>query len=226
MHTAKYLLAIFTLFLFAPQNAISEDNLFKDDFKHKLSPEWKVVGLKETDYRIRNGGLEMRVQPGKLTRDMPMIKVILPLNAEDAVIASVKVTVLDEFTKDHEFAGICYLDESGPVFGAKKEQIEGKLAFAPGKYEFKGKEGEEGNLDKYEAKYTPETNEAGPLRIIVNSGYAFFQVGPSPKGEYRNFFQSAIVEAKQERGFCLVAAGAPEGESHWVRFEEFRVLKQ
>lgn len=206
-----------------------EEVLFEDDFKDGLAAKWKAVGLKKSDYRIEDGCLEMRVQPGKLTRDTPMLKVILPFRSSDTVIVSAKVTPVDEFTENGEFAGVFLLDETGREFAAKKERVDGKLVFAPGNYVFQGKPGEEGDPGKYEVKYADATDEAGPLRIIVDRGYAYFQVGPAEndaKAKYRNFFHSAIRKEKQERGFCLTAAGAPEKGEHWVRFEEFRVVRR
>jgi hypothetical protein len=226
MRAATCVLPAVMFLLIATQNGFGEDILFKDDFKLDLSDKWKVVGLKETDYRVRDGGLEMRVQSGKLTRDMPMLKVILPFTSADSVVVSVKVAVLDDFTQDHEFAGVCLLDESGLEFAAKKERIDGKLVFAPGNYNIKDEPREEEGPHKYEVTYTTETKEAGPLRITVDRGNAFFQVGPSTTGKYLNFFSSALRKEKIERGFCLTAAGAPDGASHWVRFEDFRVVRQ
>jgi hypothetical protein len=226
MRTATCVFSAVMLFLFANQVIFGEDILFKDNFEKGLSEKWKAVGLKESDYRVRDGGLEIRVQPGKLTRETPMLKIILPFTSADSVAASVKVTVLDEFTKDREFAGIFLCDETGLEFGAKKERIDGKLVFAPGKYQFKGKTGEEGDPSKHEVRYTVENKEAGPLRILVHRGNAFFQVGPSKDGKYLDFFDSALREEEKERGFCLVAVGAPDGKEHWVRFEDFRVVKE
>lgn len=213
------------LLAFAAPNCFAEDVVFEDKFERALSDKWQVVGLEKSDYRIRDGGLEMRVQPGKAGTKTPMVKVILPVQEEVSMVASVKVTVLDPFTADHEFAGVYLLDESGPEFGAKKERVDGKLVFAPGQYLFKGKPGEEGDVEKYDVKYTPEEKDAGPLRIIVRGGYAFFQVGPSADDKYQNYFHSAIRKKTKERGFCLMAAGAPDKASHWVRFENFRVVR-
>ena len=151
-----------------------------------------------------------------------MLKVLLPFTSQGTVVVSVKVTILDEFTQDGEFAGVFLIDERGWEFGAKKERVKGKLVFSPGNYRFDGKPGEEGDPGKHHVTYTAATKEAGPLRIIVDRGTAFFQVGPSADGKYLNFFDSAIRDTKQ-RGFCLTAAGAPDGASHWVRFEDFRV---
>ena len=66
----------------------------------------------------------------------------------------------------------------------------------------------------------------GKVLSVVDRRYAFFQVGPSASGEYLNFFHSAIRNAKKERGFALVAAGAPDDKAHWVRFDDFRVARR
>ena len=199
--------------------------VFQDDFKTGLSPKWKAVGLKPEDFRVRDGGVEMRVRPGKLGADTPMLKVTLPLAATDSFIGSVKVTPLTEFTADGETAGLFFLDDTGWEVAAKKERGGGKTGFAPGKYRFAGRPGEEGDPAKYTVAYDPAAREAGPLRIIVSQGYAFFQVGPSAGGEYKNYFHSAIRREAGDRGFGLAAAGAPPGADHWVRFEQFRVTR-
>jgi hypothetical protein len=218
-------LAAALLFLFVQTGGFGDEVLFEDNFARALSPKWEVVGLKETDYRVKNGGLELRVQPGKLTADTPMLRVLLPFTSSDSVTASVRLTVLDEFTQDGELAGAFLIDETGWEFRATQERVGGKRVYSPGEYKFSGKPGEEGDPGKYEVAYTAATEDAGPLRIIVHRGHAFFQVGPSKERKYLNFFHSAIRSKTKSRGFCLTAAGAPEGAAHWVRFENFRVVK-
>ncbi len=73
--------------------AMGEEELFEDDFDGTLSSEWRAIGLKKDDYRIRDGGLEMRVQPGRRTRDAPMPMVLLPFETSEFVTASVEVTL-------------------------------------------------------------------------------------------------------------------------------------
>jgi len=114
----------------------SDDLIFEDNFDNGLSDKWQVIGLKkEEDYRIRDGGLELRVQPGKLTRDTPMLKVILPIGTSSSAIGSVDVTVLDEFTEDGEFGGLSLIADDHVEFTVKKLRVNGSLVFAPGKYE-------------------------------------------------------------------------------------------
>lgn len=211
--------------LIAPKYGLCEDVLFKDDFKQDLSSQWQAVRLGKTDYRVRDGGLEMRVQPGKLTNETPSLNVVLPFTSAETVTVSVKVILLNDFTQDHEFAGVFLFDETGREFAATKERIDGRLVYAPGDYHFEGKTGEEENRSKYVVQYTPAKEEAGHLRIVVDRGTAFFQVGPGAKGKYLNFFNSALRKTSKQMGVCLTAAGAPKSASHWVRFEEFRVFR-
>jgi regulation of enolase protein 1 (concanavalin A-like superfamily) len=184
-----------------------------------------VVGLDKKDYRVKDGGLEMRVQNGD-KKDRAMLKVILPFTVEDSVIVSVKVTPLDAFTADKEFAGVFLLTDGSWEFAAKKQLVKDTLVFAPGKYVFKGKKGEEGDVSKYEVNYTSAAKDVRPLRITVHRGTAFFSAGPSDKDEYRPFFQSALGQKAKEHGFGLMAAGAPDKAEHWVRFTGFKVVKR
>ncbi len=225
MHT--YHLQLIALFLFSifPSAAKTEELLFDDDFSDGLASEWELIGLDAADYRIRDGGLELRVQPGKYDRDTPMIRILLPFTAADRVRASVELRLLDEFTEPDEMAGLFLVDETSREFRATKKWIDGQLFFAPPRAEFVGESGREDDLSQYSYTYRPASPQAGPLRIVVDRGYAFFQVGPSSGGDYLNFFHSAIRRNSSARGFCLSAAGGPQDQEHWVRFDNFRVVR-
>jgi hypothetical protein len=212
--------------LLGSSRCLGSDVLFEDTFKDGPSAKWQVVGLDKKDYRVKDGGLEMRVQNGEDKKDTPMLKVVVPFGKDDILTASVTVTPLDEFTVDGEFAGL-YLTTSGSrEFAAKKQRVKGRLVFAPGKYVFKGKKGEEGDVEKYEVNYTEAAKDAGPLRVVARGSIGFFMAGPSAKGEYQTFFHSALQKDVKERGFCLSAAGAPDKADHWVRFTDFRVVRE
>lgn len=225
MRSVTTWLAAMIVALTTPACIFSDEVLLEDRFERDISDKWEVVGLKKGDYRVRDGGLEVRVQPRAPNGRTPMLKVVLPFTVGDTVSASVNVTVLNQFTSEDEFGGVFLIDETGMEFGAKKQRKNDQLVFSPGDYIFKGQPGEEGDPAKYTVKYTAASEGAGPLRVITQSKYAFFQVGPSAKGEYLNFFHSAVNATPKVRGFCLVAAGAPDAADHWVRFEDFRVTK-
>ena len=99
------------------------------------------------------------------------------------------------------------------------------LVFSPGEDEFIGKEGTEGDPQQYALKFWPANNEFGALRIIVRGDYGHFQVGPSKEGKYLNFFHSALRLKEPKRGFALSASGGPTDKEHWVRFDNFRVVR-
>ena len=207
----------------AEAEAQNDTPLFEDTFDGELSNQWTIIGLDKEDFRIREGGLEMRVQSKKQDRIMPRLQVNLPFTSDDAIIASVEVSIISRFTEPAEFAGMSLTDDDGPDFSAEKKRIDGRLVFSPGRAKFVGQSGEEGDPSKYTVTYSPAGEEAGPLRIIVRSNYAYFQVGPSERGKFANFFHSAINEDSSKYGFCLMAGNGPVDEDHWVRFDNFRV---
>ena len=220
MHLITFLVCVLPVSLQAADKV-----LFEDNFDDGLSSQWKIKGLANEDYRVKDGALELRVQPGKYNRDTPMLKVILPFTSSDSVTASVEVTLIDQFTEPEEMAGLFLVDENGKEFRATKQRISGEVLFSPPSVRYLGKAGKEDDFSKYAYTYRPATDKAGPLRIIVDQNYAYFQVGPSTDKEYLNFFSSAIRRKSKERGFCLSAAGAPVDAVHWVRFDNFRVVK-
>ena len=209
----------------AAQMAVAQEVLFEDTFDNGLSPTWTIVGLKKDDYRVKDGGLEMRVQPGRPTEDTPMLKVLLPFETSETVSASVELTLLDSFTEPCESAGLFLIDESSREFGAEKMYLNGHLVFSPSQVEYIGKDGSEGDPQQYALKFWPANDACGALKIIVRDDYGFLQVGPSKDGEYLNFFHSALRPKEPKRGFCLSASGGPTDASHWVRFDNFRVTR-
>src|SRR5262245_24879743 len=79
--------ALMVLVISAPA-ATGEEMIFLDDFSHGLSGKWQAIGLKKSDYHVRDGALEMRVQPGKVAHDSPRLAVVLPFAPDESVITS------------------------------------------------------------------------------------------------------------------------------------------
>ena len=213
-------------FLTLTQLGLADELLFEDSFENGLSEKWQVVGLSQDEYRVRDGGFEMRVQSEKRGQIEPMLRIELPFNTSESVIASVDVTTLDEPLERGEFAGLALTHNGRVSFRVRKTNIDGYFVFAPGEPEFIGKSGEEGDPGKYTVKYWPADKSAGPMKIIVRGEYAYFQVGPSTDDKYQTFFHSAIEEGKDGMGFALVAAGSTDEKTRWVRFDNFRVTKR
>lgn len=199
--------------------------LFEDNFDRGLSDRWQAVGLDRADYRIRDGALELRLQPVRPKQPRPMLKVNLPFKTADTVIASVDVTIAGEPLRRGELAGLCLTDRDGSLFTVRKTNIDGYFVLAPGEVDFIGTPGQEGDPGKYTVKYWPADEAFGPLRIVVRGDYAHFQVGPSSDGKYRTFFHSAIQETNEGLGFGIFATGEPGEGERWVRFDNYRVTR-
>ncbi len=211
--------------IFAPSAGRAEEVLFEDKFEKGLSDKWDLSGLKKEDYRIRDGALELRVQPGPQSATTPLMTVALPFTTDDTVTASVEITPLNPFTERGEFAGLYLTSDKRPEFGGEKKNIEGYTVFAPGEVDFIGQPGEEGDPQNFTVKYWPAKLEAGPVRVIVRGSYAYFQVGPSTEGKYATYFHSAIQKQNKGLGFGLMAAGGPADGEHWVRFDNLKIVK-
>ncbi len=200
--------------------------LFEDKFEGPLSDKWQITGLDSADYRVRAGGLEVRVQPTPRKEPQPLLKVSLPLTTDDTLEASVEVTVIGSPLERGDLAGLCLLEHNQPLFTVRKTNIDGFFVFAPGEVDFIGAAGEEGDPGKYTVKYWPADKSAGPLRILTQGRSAHFQVGPSADDRYQTFFQTAIRKVDQGLGVGLTVTGGDSDSERWVRFDNFRVSKR
>lgn len=205
--------------------SLGDEILFEDNFDNGLSDKWQVVGLDKDDYRMTDGALEIRLRPGMDKQPYPMLKVDLPFQTADSVIASVDVSVAYETLRQGERAGLSLNDPQGVSFTGRVTNNDGYVVLAPGHVDFIGKSGEEGNPGKYTVKYWPADPEFGPLRILVRGHYAHFQVGPSKEGKFETFFHSALRQSKEGMGFGLFAVGEARDTDRWVSFDNFTVWK-
>lgn len=206
-------------------HASGEQVVLEDSFDNGLAAHWRLVGLQEQDVRTRDGGLEMRVQPGPLSKQAGMLVFDLPAGHVDGLRASIEVTPIDNFTQPGEMAGMCLMRGDAPEFAVKKVLMDRKLLYAPPRYVWVG-EGDEQGADpgNFDVRYGQVGDPRTPLVIALNQGYAYFQVGPSGSGRWRNFFHSAIRDDIQQRGFSLFAVGGPAEGEHWVRFDNLRIV--
>ncbi|MCA8986335.1 MAG: hypothetical protein KDA78_01755 [Planctomycetaceae bacterium] len=228
MNRTLFSVSMITCILFLAVNSshcFSEEVLFADSFDQGLSERWELVGLSPEDYRIREGGLEIRIRKPTAEHAIPMLKVKLPFSTRQSVIATVEVTVDGQPLQQGDSAGVCLTYQDRCLFSARKENHHGYWILSPGQVEFIGRPGEEGNPGKYTVRYWPADEEFGPLRIVVRQEYAYFQVGPSKKKEFKTFFHSAITSHSADLGFGLFATGNNDKVERWVRFDHFEVTR-
>ena len=142
--------------------ACSEELLFEESFETGLSPRWRVEGLASSEYRVRNGRLELRLQPAIKGPVKAMLRVDLPFTTADSVTASAEVTPVSGPLPRGGVTGLYFVDANGLNSGMRKTNIEGFFVSAPGEVDFIGKPGEEGDPGRYTVKYWPADDHQGP----------------------------------------------------------------
>lgn len=225
MSTRLLTAVLFCIALTPARSGYGQDVLFEDSFDDVLSDRWQITGLEPADYRIHDGGLEVRVKPSPAGQARPMLFVNLPFATTETVVASVEVTVVGDGLHRGEMAGLSLTHNGGPEFTVRKTNIDGYSVLAPGEVDFIGQPGEEGDPGQYTVKFWPAQPSFGPLKVIVRGDYAYFQVGPSSTGEYRTLFHSAIQTADEGLGFGMTVGGGDGDGERWVRFDNFRVTR-
>lgn len=223
--TCQVLVTLSLVQAFWPTQLRCDEVVFADDLDPGLSSEWNIASIPIEDYRLRDGALELRVQPGMLSDKTPMVSITFPHKATDVLIAPVDIAPLDPFSEQSESAGFCLASDRKTETGTRKQFIDGQLVLSPPQPEFIGQPGEEGDPEKYALRFWPATKESGPLRVIVRDDVAYAQTGPSGEGNDVNLYHAALVKNPKQRGFALLATGGPVSKAHWVRFDNVRVVR-
>ncbi|MBN1393807.1 MAG: hypothetical protein JW959_02080 [Pirellulales bacterium] len=178
--------------------------VFEDKFEGKLGEGWNWLRENPKTWRIRDGALEIRLEPG----DAGTVKNALLRSAPDrgkgTCVFDVTVTSLTPPSVQYEQAGMTWYRDGKPLFKFVKERIDGKTYVFPGK--------------------VPVDCKTVQLRLIVDAAGWTAQFRPNAKGE----FQTA-AKGKQPAGgieqISLQGYHGPPTAAHWIRFDDFRVLK-
>jgi len=181
-------------------NASNEQIIFEDNFDGKLNEDWLWLRENPDHWRIRNGGLEILVEPG--VADTVRNALLRPAPDRSAGKYAIEVTVTNHThpTIQYEQAGITWYNDGKPVFKEVKELIDGGLYIIPGKKDMSAKSVRLRLLvtaDSWEAQYRPE-------------GETEFQTAatgelPPPSGDQ----------------VSIQCYNGPADTQHWIRFENF-----
>ncbi|HPP52604.1 MAG TPA: hypothetical protein PK777_06625 [Thermoguttaceae bacterium] len=182
--------------------------LFEDTFEGKLADGWTWLREDANTWRIRDGALEIRVEPGVA----PTVKNALRRKAPEPGLGKVAIEVTVVFTakptNQYEQAGITWYHEDKPVFKLVHENIEQNHAAQT--YIIPGRK--------------PTDTLAVDLRLVLDGEKFQAQYRPAGQGE----FQTA-AEGKLPRGaddmVSIQCYNGPANAEHWIRFDNFRILQ-
>lgn len=177
--------------------------LFEDKFEGKLAEGWTWLRENPKTWRIKEGALEICVEPGVA----PTVKNALvrkaPERSKGILAIEVTITFTADPTTPYEQAGITWYREGKPVFKLVHELIEGKTYIIPGK--------------------VPTATKTMQLRLVVRDDQYVAQFRPDAKGEWQTAQKGALPPGPKEEVSIQCYNGPPDAE-HWIRFDDFRIL--
>lgn len=178
--------------------------LFEDPFDGKLGEGWSWLREDANTWRIKDGALEIRVEPGVAGTVKNALRRKAPDRTQGKVAIEVTVTFTTPPTNQYEQAGITWYHEDKPVFKLVHENIDGKTYVIPGR--------------------KPTTSKTVQLRLVLDGEQYVAQFRPDAQGDFQTAAEGKLPGGPDERVSIQCYQGPPDAE-HWIRFDDFRVVQ-
>lgn len=198
------LIALVTLFVLVVPAAADEPRiLFEDSFDKQLGEGWTWLRENPDAWRIRDGALEIRVEPGNAETVKNALLRPAPDRAKMTFAVEVTVTFTSDPTQQYEQAGITWYHDDKPVFKLVHERIDGELWIIPGR--------------------VPAPKASAQLRLIVAGRKWTAQFRQDPDAAYQTAAEGELPPPGKDVISLQCYQGPPDAE-HWIRFDDFRIV--
>ena len=182
----------------------AEDNvLFEDTFDGKLGDGWTWLRENPDAWRIKDGALEIRVEPGVAHNVKNALLRKAPDRAKTKFAVEVTITFTADPTRQYEQAGITWYHAEKPRFKLVHELIDGELWIIPGR--------------------KPAPSKTVQLRLIVDGVDWTAQYREDAKGEFQTAGSGKLPPPGDDQVSIQCYNGPPDAE-HWIRFDDFRIV--
>jgi hypothetical protein len=178
--------------------------LFEDSFDKKLGDGWTWLRENKDAWRIKDGGLEIRVEPGKANTVKNALMRKSPDRSKVKFAVEVTITFTGEPTQQYEQAGITWYHAKKPGFKLVHERIDGDLWIIPGR--------------------RPAPKKTVQLRLIVDGRKRTAQFREDLKGEFQTVAEGELPPPGDDMISLQCYNGPADGE-HWIRFDDFRIVE-
>ena len=191
--------------------------VFEDRFERdSLAAGWHWQRENRDAWRLRDGRLEIRVEPGRGETVKNVLWRDAPDRAKGPHAFEVTVTNVTPPTTQWEQAGLILYRGGVPVVKLGKELVDGKLVIVPGE--------------------VPMDAETVRLRLVVKGDEYVAQYQSGARGEFKTAAAGRIVEGRNipAAGKLPVGEGdqvslqcfeGPADAEHWIRFDDFRIVE-
>jgi hypothetical protein len=178
--------------------------LFQDTFDGKLGDGWTWLRENPDAWRITDGALQIRVEPGKANTVKNALLRKAPDRAAKKYAVEVTVTFLSAPTQQYEQAGITWYHQEKPVFKLVHERIDGKDWIIPGR--------------------RPAPHRTVQLRLLVEGSQWTAQFREDAAGEFHTAASGKLPPPGNDQVSIQCYNGPPDAE-HWIRFDDFRMVE-
>jgi hypothetical protein len=185
-------------------NSASEKIIFVDNFAGALGDGWSWLRENPDGWRIRDGGLEICVEPGVAETVRNALVRQAPDRSEGTFAIEVTVTNHTVPTQQYEQAGITWYNDGKPVFKEVKELVDGQLCIIPGKQAMAA--------------------ESVRLRLLVTADSWEAQYCPQGGTEFQTAAAGELPPPANDQVSIQCYNGPPDAQ-HWIRFEDFRIKR-
>jgi regulation of enolase protein 1 (concanavalin A-like superfamily) len=192
-----------------------ESILFRDEFKGALAPGWSFVRENTNGWRVLDGALQIRIEPGNMWGGENSGKNVMVRQAPDPGTREIEVTVTvsNQPTAQYEQVDLVWYYNDSNMVKLGLELVDGKLSIVMGR--------EENDRTRTIALISVSSHQM-QLRHRVN--------GNAIRGQYRPLGTEEWLDA----GKCdLPARGAPKlalqcyqgpkNAEHWATIKDFTV---
>jgi regulation of enolase protein 1 (concanavalin A-like superfamily) len=211
------ILLVWLLSAFA--DAQNGEVLVRDDFRKSVGQDWSILREHREGWRVSEGGLELRVEPGNMWGASNNAKNVLVRPPPDLGTGALEVSVRvqNQPTAQYEQVDLVWYYDDGHMVKLGQELVNGKLSVVMGR--------EEKDRTRTIAILPLETSSV-QLQLTVRAR------------QIRGEFRPAGADAWQEAGTCDLPAPAegkgkislqayqgPAQEEHWARITEFQIRR-
>ncbi len=201
-------LMLMFLAILSPASMAEEQQrvLFEETFEQEVDPTWRWLREDPDAWRLNDGALEIRAQPG----DANTVRNALVREAPDRASGrkyaiEVTVTNLTPPTEQWEQLGLTWYHDGKPVFKFVKEWIDGETFVFPGKI--------------------PTEEASVQLRLVVDGRKIIGQFRTSEDEAYQTAVEAELPPRGERDEISLQTYHGPAGAEHWMRFDDFRIVE-
>jgi len=181
-----------------------ESVVFEDRFDAKPAADWRWLREDASDWRMREGALEIHVRPGDAKTVRNALVRRAPDRGQGRFAIEVSITNLQPPEQQYEQAGLTWYNNGKPVFKLVKELVDGRLMIIPGRKAM--------------------TNAMVQLRLVVSGTSWSAQFRPDGKGEFQIAATGELPEPGEDE-ISIQCYHGPADAGHWIRFDDFRIIR-